>query len=47
MYQVHLLDLKSGKDFYKIFNSEYLLNKFVNKCRRGAKLQVLSIIKNY
>lgn len=46
MYQVHLLENSSGRDFYKNFDSEYLLNKFVDKCKRGTKIKVLSIIKN-
>lgn len=41
MFEVKLLDKTTNKVFTKIFNSYYLYNKFVNKCKYSKKLQLL------
>lgn len=46
MYEVRLLNLPNGEKFSKLFNSEYLMNKFVNKCKYSKKLKIISIFKD-
>ena len=47
MYEVRLLNLINGEKFNKLFNSEYLMNKFVNKCKYSKKLKIISIFILY
>lgn len=42
MFEVKLLDKATNKTFTKIFESYYLYNKFVNKCKYSKKLQLIS-----
>lgn len=46
MYEVRLLNLINGEKFNKLFNSEYLMNKFINKCKHSKKLKIISIFKD-
>lgn len=41
MYEIVMLNEK-GEKFAKIFNSEFLYNKFLNKTKYSKKLTVLS-----
>jgi hypothetical protein len=41
MYEVILLN-EVGKKFSKIFDSEFKMNKFIQKARYSKKLQILS-----
>lgn len=43
MYTVHLLG--ENGDFYKVFDGEYFLRKFLNKVRYSKKLTLLSVVK--
>ena len=45
MYEVELQNLETGKTFSKYFDSEYIMNKFLTKCRYSKKIRKLSIIK--
>lgn len=40
-YEVILLN-EAGEKFTKVFNSEYLFNKFLNKAKRSKKITILS-----
>lgn len=42
MFTVDLLNVATGKEFKKVFDSPYLLNKFLNKCRFSKRVKVLS-----
>ncbi len=46
MYEVIVLDLSSGKKFRQKFNSEYLFNKFKNKCKYSKKVKIIAEFKN-
>lgn len=41
MYEIVLLN-KDGKKFSKIFYSEFLYNKFLNKIKRSKELIIIS-----
>ena len=47
MYKVILLDIETNKTFEKQFNSEYKLRNFINKVKRGKKLKILGVVKEY
>lgn len=38
---------QSGQRFDKVFQNEYLANKFINKCRHGKSLVIVAVMKNY
>jgi hypothetical protein len=38
---VHVLDKKTGKDFYIVYRSHYFLGKAINKIRRSKSLSYL------
>lgn len=42
MYEIKLLDKTTNKKFVKTFESFYLYNKFLTKCKYSHKLQILS-----
>lgn len=42
MFEVKLLDKTTNKTFIKTFESYYLYNKFINKCKYSKKLQLIS-----
>ena len=44
MYKLVLINDKNER-FIKIFDNDYLLNKFLDKAKRGKKLKVSAIIK--
>ncbi len=46
MYEVNCINLKTKEKFSKIFYSEYLLNKFKNKCKYSKKVLITSVV-NY
>lgn len=46
MYEINLLVIENNKTFTKIFWSEYLMRKFINKCKYSKKLKVISITDN-
>lgn len=33
--------------FDKVFDNEYLANRFINKCRRGKSLIIVAVRKEY
>lgn len=41
MYEVGLINLKTGEQFVKTFDSLFLCKKFVNKCRYSKKVMVV------
>ena len=41
MYEIIMLNEKHGK-FKKVFNSEYLYSKFLNKAKRSKKIKIIS-----
>ena len=47
MYEVIILDLKSGKRFTQTFKSLYFLEQFKNKCKYSKKIKIVAISKNY
>ena len=44
MYQVRLLNLKTNQVFTKTFESPYLKDNFLRKCKYSKKLQVIGVI---
>lgn len=42
MYEVTILNLKSGVSFVRQFTSPYLAQKFINKCKRSKYLHISS-----
>lgn len=42
MYEVILMNLKTGERFTKTFESLFLCRKFVNKCKYSRKVKVIS-----
>lgn len=42
MYELILMNLKTGKRFVKTFESLFLCRKFVEKCRHSKKVRVLA-----
>jgi len=47
MYEVELLNRETGSTFTRKFDSPYLMNKFLNKCKYSKKVKVLSVTKWY
>jgi hypothetical protein len=45
MYKLDIINLESNKRFIKNFDSVYLMNKFLNKCKYSKRIKVVSIIK--
>ena len=45
MYEVELLNVLSKTRFTKKFDSPYLMNKFLNKCKHSKKVIVISVTK--
>lgn len=43
MFEVSLLNLQNGKKFYMSFESEYLLNRFLNKVKYSKTLKLCSV----
>ena len=46
MYTFHCLDLKTSKDFYRTFYSQFKARIFLNKCRYSKRVLVLSYTGN-
>lgn len=46
MYELRLLNLKTGEKFSKFFNSEYLFSQFKHKCRKSKKIKIIGEYKN-
>lgn len=42
MYEVTVLNLKSGVSFVRNFTSPYLAQKFINKCKRSKTVRVIA-----
>ena len=42
MYEVTVLNLKSGMSFVRNFASPYLAKKFINKCKRSKAVRVIA-----
>ena len=42
MYEVTVLNLKSGVSFVRNFASPYLAQKFIAKCRRSKTVRVIA-----
>ncbi len=45
MYEVELQNLKTRETFSKFFDSPYLMNKFLTKCRYSKNVRKLSVTK--
>ena len=45
MYELNILDLTQNRTFKKYFNSEFLMNKFINKCKYSKKIKIISNFK--
>ena len=46
MYEIILIN-KNNQEFRKVFESPYLLNKFINKVKRGNSLVIKGVVKNW
>ena len=46
MYEIHLLNLQSNKEFTKIFWNKKEVDTFVNKCKYSKKVKIISIQDN-
>ena len=44
MYEVRLLNLKSGKEFSKAFYDKWQKDKFVKKCSYSRKVKVIGVL---
>lgn len=42
MCELVILDLTTNKKFSKIFENEYLKNKFKSKCKYSKKLKIIA-----
>lgn len=42
MYEVTILNVKSGVSFVRQFTSPYLAQKFINKCKRSKTVRVIA-----
>ena len=42
MYEITVLNLKSGVSFVRQFSSPYLAQKFIAKCRRSKTVRVIA-----
>lgn len=47
MYEVELMNIETGAIFTKKFDSPYLMNQFLRKCKYSKKVKVLSTTKWY
>jgi len=47
MYEVSLVNTKTGEKFIKTFYSEYLMRNFINKVKHSKKLIYLGYSKIY
>lgn len=47
MYRVLLQNLKTNETFEKTFDSPYLKDQFIRKCRYSRKVVVIGVIKEY
>ena len=48
MYKLDIINLANNKIFTKTFDSPYLMNKFIKKCKYSKKIKIIGIIKeNY
>lgn len=45
MYEVELLNRETGATFIKKFDSPYLMDKFLRKCKYSKKVTVISVTK--
>lgn len=45
MYKVDIINLTNKKSFTKTFDSPYLMNKFIKKCKYSKKIKIIGIIK--
>lgn len=45
MIKVVLRNNSNNKEFVKEFDSQYIADNFIRKCRHGNKLTVLAIVK--
>ena len=45
MWRVFLLNMKTNEEFYKDFDSPYLMNQFLTKCRYSKKVRTLGKVK--
>lgn len=42
MYEVTILNVKSGVSFVRQFTSPYLAQNFINKCKRSKTVRVIA-----
>lgn len=45
MWRVYLKNLQTGEEFHKEFESPYLMNQFLIKCRYSKKIKSLGKVK--
>lgn len=46
MFELIILNLKTNEKFSKIFNSEYLMNKFIKKAKYSKEIKIIGEFKN-
>ena len=47
MWKCYFKNLKTGEEFVKIFDSQYLMERFLTKCRYSKKIQSIGKVKLY
>lgn len=45
MYICYFRDLNTNREFSKVFESPYLMNKFLTKCRYSKKIRLIGRTK--
>ena len=45
MWKCYFKNLENGKEFTKIFDSQYLMEKFLTKCRYSKKIKSIGKVK--
>lgn len=47
MWKCYFKNLENGETFTKIFDSQYLMEKFLTKCRYSKRIQSIGKVKLY
>lgn len=45
MYKCYFKNLNNNEEFYKLFDSPYLMNKFLNKCKYSKKIKYIGMVR--
>lgn len=45
MYKCYFRNLENNKEFSKVFESPYLMNQFLTKCRYSKRIRLLGKVK--